>query len=105
MPEWQNILERTLRLLPPWSLMCLLAVQVFFKVSGYCGRARDVLRNTIEKVPDTGILAAPSLILSSNRDECSLVQHGNAVCNPERARHFVGHDDHRHSESTVQQEN
>lgn len=58
---------------------------VFFEVGGYSGCVRHVLRNSIEKVPETGILALPNLVLSSNRAEPSLVKHRNTVWGPEGA--------------------
>src|SRR6516165_3820384 len=93
------------RLLLRLSLMCLLSVQVLFEVSGDGGRIHQVLGNTIEEVPDPRIPTRPDLVLSSNRAEDSLVQHRNTVCDPEGARHFMGHDDYCHMEGLLQEQN
>src|SRR5215475_11769151 len=85
--------------------MDLLTVQIFFEVSGYCGRISYLLGNAIEELPDSGILARPSLVLSSNGDEGSLVEHRNAVGDPESAGHFMSHDDHGHMKCLIQKQN
>src|SRR6516225_9444755 len=93
------------RLLLPLSLMCLLSVQVLLEVSGDGGRIPQFLGNAIEEVPDTWILTLLDFVLGTNRDELPPVQHRNTVCDPERARHFMGHNDNCHVKGLLQEEN
>src|SRR5215469_11465440 len=94
-----------LRLLLQLSLMCLLTVQVSFEVSSYGSRIRQFLGNTIQEMANTRILIRLNLVLASNRDEGSLVQHRNTICDPEGARHFMGDDDHCHMKGLLQEQN
>src|SRR6266850_3568715 len=101
MPGWQNIPERRPRLLLLLSLVFLLTLHVFFEVSGYRRRFRNIPGNTIEELSDSRICARPDFILRSNRAKRALVEHGDAVGDAERARHLVGDDNHCHLEGVI----
>src|SRR5215469_14394541 len=76
--------------------LCLLSLQVFFEVGCYCRRFRYLVRNTIEELSDAGILAGSNLVLGPDRAERTLVEHRDAIGDPESACEFMGHDDHSH---------
>jgi len=46
------------------------------------GRA---IRHAIQKLPDTGMLTRPDLLLRSDREKRSLVEHGDTVSDAEGA--------------------
>src|ERR1700683_2044898 len=96
MPGLRSIRGRTLQLSLPWSLVDLLGLHVFFEISRYAGHLRYVFRYAIEKLPHPRILARLDLVFRADRTERTLIEHGDAVCDAERARQFVSNDNDRH---------
>src|SRR5262249_54842623 len=101
----RSIQGQTPRLLLLWSLVSLLRLHIFFEVGGYCGRFCHVPGNAIEKLADTWILARFYLVSRTHRAERTLIEHGNAIGDAERARQFMGDDDDSHLKCFLQEQN
>src|ERR1700730_1295258 len=105
MPGPRSIPGRTLLLSLPWSLVDLLGLHVFFEIGCYAGHLRYVFGYASEKLPHPRMLARLDLVLRADRTEGTLIEHGDTVCDAERARQFVGNDDDRHLQCFLDEQN
>src|SRR5208283_2823705 len=65
----------------------------------------SAIRHAIQKLPDTGMLTRPDLLLRSYREKRSLVGHGDTVSDSEGARQLMGHNNDGHLGCLLQKQN
>src|SRR6267378_3320570 len=85
----------------PLSKICLLAAQIFFERGCDLRGLPHLVRNSVKELPDAWMLTVSDLIFGSDRQERSVVQHGNAIGDAEGTRQLMSHDDHSHLESLL----
>src|ERR1700676_3451547 len=93
-----------LRLLPPLSQVYLLGAHVFLERSGQRRSLRHLVRHSVKKLPDAGMLTVPDLIFGPACEKRALVYHGDAVCDAERGRQLMSHDDYCHLISSFEKQ-
>src|SRR6267378_511022 len=89
----------------PLSKICLLAAQIFFERGCDLRGLPHLVRNSVKELPDAWMLTVLDLIFGSDREERSVVQHGNAIGDAEGTRQLMSHDDHGHLKSLLKKEN
>src|SRR6266436_2639095 len=89
----------------PLSTICLLAAQIFFERGCDLGGFSHLVRNSVKELPDAWMLGVFHLIFGSDREERSVVQHGNAIGDAEGTRQLMCYDDHGHLKSFLKKEN
>src|SRR5713226_4720043 len=89
----------------PLSKICLLAAQIFFERGCDLRGLSHLVRNPVKELPDAWMLSVFHLIFGSDREERSVVQHGNAIGDAEGTRQLMSHDDHGHLKSLLKKEN
>src|ERR1700733_15957998 len=72
---------------------------------GYGGRFRYVFGSPVQKLPHRRVLAPFDFVFRADRTERTLIEHGDAVGNAERAWEFVGDHNDRHLQVLLEQKN
>src|SRR5258707_14926207 len=78
----------------PLSTICLLAAQIFFERGCALRGFSHLVRNPVKELPYAWMLGVFHLIFGSYREERSVLQHANALENPEGTRQLL-FDDHQ----------
>src|SRR5260370_7880099 len=96
---------RKRQLLLPWSKIRLLASQIFFERGCDLRGLPHLVWNPVKELPDAWVLTVLDLIFGSDREEISVVQHGNAISDAEGTRQLMSHADHTHPKTLLHNNN